>query len=247
MATTIETIFGDSLLAYVNGADLAVGDGNEIATWPGRVNSIDYTQGTVSKQPLQADNYGGTGFTAAQLDGVDDFLTVNDASLDVSKYGFLAAVKQNTAGPSDTVYAVGNASYCRLMCNSATIGDFRVQHQSISTGGAAGSLTGINVVAAVCRSEFRWIFNDDGLADSKNDVSMVTDSEHFMGARGGTTQFFDGGIFAFAFIDLDQCGIGDLLKGFALMRDDFGLPALDMLPSAPAAGNAGWPLSRILN
>ena len=237
--TTVEDILSNGLLAYWHASDLTAGDGNPISSWIDRINSLDMTQGTSGKEPTQRNNYSSTGYPAAEFDGVDNFLSVTDASLDVSKFAILASVKQNTAASADTVYASGGATYCRIMANSTTKGDFRIQNGSISTTGAQGSTTGINVVSARCQDEIMHILNYEGIGFHIAPGAINHTSTHYMGARNGTMQFFDGGIFAIAVIDLNVCAWYDVIKAQVQMENDFGLTLLDTLPQASSGGDGG--------
>lgn len=242
MATTVEAILGSSLLAYWHAADLSVGDGNAIPSWVDRINSLSMAQATGASQPIQRADYATTGYPAAEFDGANDFLSVTDASLDVSKFAFLCAVKQNTAASGDTVYNVGGATdKCRLMANSTTIGDFRLQNVSASTNSAPSGSSGINVVAGRCQGDgYFWIQNGSSVAQRESAITINTDAEHFMGCRPGPLQLFDGGIFAFCFVDLDTCSWYDVTKALVQMRNDFGLTIYDQLPAAPTGGTAGF-------
>ena len=239
--TTIEEIFGSSLLAYWHASDLAVGNGNAVSDWPDRKNSISMLQATGGLQPLQIDNYASSGYPAAQFDGTDDYLITTDASLNVTKYAILAAVKQNTAAAADTVYAVGSSGYCRLMANSSTIGDFRLQETSLSTSGAASGSSGINVVAGRCQADgYLWIENGPSVGSLVGSTTITASATHYMGCRPGPSQYFDGGVFAIAFVDLAECAWYDVIKGLVQMRSDFGLAIYDPLPQAPAGGTSGF-------
>ena len=237
---SVETILDSGLLAYWLGSDLDAGDGNTISAWTDRENGRDMAQATAAKRPTQDDDYSSTGFRAAVFDGTDDFLSVTHSSLDVTTYGLLLAVKQNTAATADTVYQVGSASYCRMTSNSGTVGDFRMQNAGVSTSGASSGSTGINVIAARCQSnKYFQIFNGSGIG-FYNAASLTINKSgtHYMGSRGGTLQFLDGGIFAAAVIDLSVCSWIDVLAAQIQMRKDFGLTTYDNLPASGGAGGA---------
>ena len=237
-STTVEAILGAGLLAYWHADDLTAGDGNAISSWLDRKNSIDMAQATGSKQPTQRDDYASTGYAAAEFDGTDDALSCTDADLDVSKFAILAAVKQNTAAAADTVYAVGGATYCRLMADSTSKGDFRVQNGGVSSIGAQGSTTGVNVVAARCQTEVIQVHNYEDVGLHITPGTLNTSDNHFMGARNGTMQYFDGGIFAIAFVDLNVCSWYGVIEAMVQMQNDFGLTLLDTLPQAAEGGGS---------
>lgn len=246
MTTTVKEILGDGLKAFWRGADLTAGDGNAIASWIDCENGLAMAQAVGSKQPIHRTDYASSGYPAAEFDGVDDFLSVDDPMLDVTKFAFLCAVKQATAGTADTVYAVGASSYCRMMANSSNIGDFRIQNGSISTSGAASGSSGINVVAGRCQGDgYMWIQNGPATAQRVGDVTINADSEHFMGARGGTVQFFDGGILAFAFIDLQLVGWYKVVEAAVQMEQDFGLTLHDQLPTAVGGAESPVPVAYV--
>lgn len=240
MIDTVENRLGSGILAYWNAQDSAVGDGNEIASIADRVNGISLAQTISAMRPILRSDFDSTGYPAMDFDGIDDYLTVNNASLNVSKFAFLGAVKQTSAAVADTVYAVGNATYCRMMSNSASIGDFRLQNGGTSTQGALDSSGDINVVAGRCQSDgYFWIDNKSNRGNFTGTTVINSSSEHFMGSRSGTLQFFHGGIFAFCLVDLNLCAWYDVLAAQVLMRNDFGLPIFENLPQQSSGGGSG--------
>ena len=236
--TTVEDILGDGLLAYWHAADLTVGDGNQVSAWADRKNSISMAQSSFMFRPTLRTNYSSTGYPAVEFNGSDQFLEASDSSLDVTKFAILFAALQNTAGTSDTVYQVGSSSYCRIMANSTTKGDYRIQNGAQSTTGAGGSSTGINVVRARCQAtDILMLKNYRKVGQHSNPTTAQNSSHyHYMGSRGGTMQFFDGGIFAVAFVDLNECSWYGVEEAAVQMENDFGLTLLDTLPQAPSGG-----------
>ena len=242
---TLEEHLGAGLLAYWLASDLTAGDGNAVASWTDRVNSIDMAQATASKRPLQIDNYASTGYAAAEFDGTDDSLEADDVSLDVTKFAILMAVKQaSPVAVANTAYCVGNAStFSRIMANSTTIGDFRLQNGSTSSTGAASGSTDINVIAARFQSDgYFWIQNGSGIGSYGPSLTINSDQEQHLGSRGGTQQYFRGGILAAAFVDLNVCSWHDVLGARVIMRNNFGLTLYDQLPETSGGSTLFIPI-----
>ncbi len=241
--STVDGIFGDYKLMHWDAADLADGDANDITGWLDRVESLGWT---INGTPIQNDDYKSTGFRAAELDGVGDYFELSNAIANVSTgVGLIIVHHENVAATSDTLFSwfTSSTDYMRLMLNTATAGDIRIQHRNtsvVNTGGT-GARSGICVTVArfdIGLVQAMTAYDCTG-ATITDDLAVTNDI--FLGAQGTPANYYDGGIFEVILVDLNA-GWPAMLAAATVLRNKYNVTHPDTTPSdcdCPDGGSGG--------